>query len=440
MNAIKKVTLLLLALGISVAAYGQIPEKPEFGKFAITNADIYTVTDGVVEDGVVLVDGNTIEYVGKNAKITDDYTRIDASGKSVYPGLIDAGTGLGLLEIGAVPVTDDRNEMGDFNPNIRAFTAVNPHSVAIPVTRTNGVTTVISNPGSGIISGKSTLINLFGNSPDSMTVQKASTLVHSWPNSSRSGWWDDRSDEEIEEEYEEDLKEIKDYWDEAISYNEMMTAYEDDSSGKKKPNTDRKLEAMREVLNGDVPVALAVSDAKEIIKALEWIEEMEEEGVRFILTGVDEGWLVADEIAEAEIPVITGPVLSIPNHDYMNYKSAYENAGKMREAGVQVAIQTDEVENVRNLPFNAGYAANYGMGKEAALEAVTIEPARIFGVDDKLGSIEEGKIANLMITNGDPFEPLTDIEEVFIDGYKIPMTNRHIKLYDQFLDRDALAE
>lgn len=439
MNAIKKLTLVLLALGISLSAYGQIPEKPEFGKFAITNADIYTVTNGVIEGGVVLVDGKTIEYVGQNAKITDEYTRIDASGKRVYPGLIDAGTGLGLLEIGAVPVTDDRNEIGDFNPNIRAFTAINPHSVAIPVTRTNGVTTVISNPGSGIISGKSTLINLYGNSPDSMAVQKTSTLVHSWPNSGRAGWWDDRSEEEIQKEYEEDLKEIKDYWDEAIAYDEMMTAYEENPSGKTEPDTDRRLEAMREAVNGEVPVALQVSDSKDIIKALEWIEEMEEHGIRFILTGVDEGWLVADEIAEAGVPVITGPVLSIPGQDYFNYEAAYQNASRMRDAGVQVAIQTDEVENVRNLPFNAGYAATYGMGTEAALEAVTIEPARIFGVEDKIGSIEEGKIANLLITNGDPFEPLTDIEEVFINGYKIPMTNRHIKLYEQFLDRDALS-
>lgn len=437
MNAIKKMTLLILALCVSVVSYAQIPEKPEFGKFAITNADIYTVTNGVIENGVVLIDGETIEYVGQNAKITNEYTRIDASGKRVYPGLIDAGTGLGLMEISAVAVTNDQNEVGTFNPNIRAFTAINPHSVAIPVTRTNGITTVISNPGSGIISGKSTLINLYGNSPDSMAVLKEATLVHSFPSSTGGGWWDDRSPEEVRKDFEENLQAIQDYWDEAIAYHNMMTAYENDPSGKTKPTKDRRLDALREVINGDIPVALDVSDAKDIINALEWIKEMQEEGLRFILTDVDEGWLVADEIAEAGVPCIVGPVLSTPGHSYFNYQSAYQNAAKLHEAGVQVAIQSDEVENVRNLPFNAGYAATYGMGTEAALEAVTIVPARIFGVGDKIGSLEEGKIANLFIADGDPFEPLTQIEEVFISGYQIPYTNRHLKLYEQFLDRSG---
>ncbi len=124
----------------------------------------------------------------------------------------------------------------------------------------------------------------------------------------------------------------------------------------------------------------------------------------------------------------------------MDYLIAYQNAAKLQEAGVKVAIKTEEIENVRNLPFNAGFAATYGMGTEQALRAVTIEPAEIFGVSDRIGSIEEGKIANLFIANGDPFEPMTDIEQVFINGFKIPMTNRHRQLYEQFLNRDSTVE
>lgn len=441
MKKVIQSTILLFALiCMSVAAFAQIPEKPGFGKYAITNADIYTVTNGVIEDGVVLIDGHEITYVGADTDIGDEYTQIDASGKRVYPGFIDSGTGLGLQEIGAVAVTNDQNEVGTFNPNIMAFTAINPHSAAIPVTRTSGVTTVISKPGSGLISGMATLINLYGNSPDSMAVVKRAGMVHDWPASGRRGWWDDRSEKEIEEAYQEDLKEIKDYWKEAIAYHDMMSSYEDAPSGKEEPNTDVQLEAMRDVLTGDVPVILSVDEAESITKALEWIEEMQEKtDARFILAGVEGGWAVADQIAEAGIPCLVGPVLSTPSEDHMDYLIAYQNAAKMQEAGVKVAIQTEEIENVRNLPFNAGFAANYGMGVEDALRAVTIVPAEIFGVSDKLGSIEEGKIANLFIASGDPFEPMNHIEQVFINGFKIPMTNRHRKLYEQFLDRDATA-
>lgn len=438
MKSIKKLTLLISGFVFLCSfAYGQIPEKPESGKFAIVNADIYTVTNGVIENGVVLIEGKKITFVGQNTKFTDDYTRIDASGKRVYPGFIDSGTNLGLLEIGAVSVTNDVNEVGTFNPNVLAFTAINPHSASIPVTRTSGVTTVISKPGSGIISGKATLIDLYGNSPDSMAVLKASGLVHSWPSSGRRGWWDDRSDQEIEEAYDRQLKQINDYWDTAFEYHAMMEAYEQDPDGKVKPVKDRRLDAMRDVIDGEIPVILSVSRAKDIVKALDWIAKMQDRGLRFILEGVDEGWLVADEIAESGVPCIVGPVLSTPEHDYFNYQSAYQNAGKLNEAGVTVAIASQEVENVRNLPFNAGYAATYGMGTEEALKAVTLVPAQIFGVDDRLGSIEEGKQANLFIADGDPFEPLTNIESVFIEGLKIPMTNRHHKLYEQFLDRNA---
>jgi imidazolonepropionase-like amidohydrolase len=438
MKTIKSVTLFIALVIFTASASAQITEKPGFGKFAITNADIYTVTNGVIEGGTVLIEGKKITYVGTDANITDDYTRIDATGKRLYPGFIDSGTGLGLLEIGAVAVTNDQNEVGTFNPYVMAFTAINPHSAAIPVTRTSGVTTVLSAPGSGIISGKATLINLYGNSPDSMAVLQNAGLVHNWPSSGRRGWWDDREDKEIEKEYKEQIKQIKDYWKKAIAYNQMMSSFEDDASGKQEPDTDPQLAAMREVINGDIPVILSVNKGKDIKKALDWIEEMRDKTeARFILAGVEEGWMVADEIAAANLPCLVGPVLDVPSEDYMGYEVAYQNAGKLQQAGVQIALMTQEVENVRNLPFNAGFAATYGMGIEEALKAITIVPAKIFGVEDKLGSIEEGKMANLFIADGDPFEPMNHVEQVFIEGFKIPMTNRHQKLYEQFLDRDA---
>lgn len=424
--------LLVLVLGMSVHA--QITEKAEFGKFAITNATIHTVSDGVIENGVVLIENEKIVHVGQNAKITADYQRIDASGKHVYPGFMDSGTQLGLQEIGAVAVTNDQAELGDYNPHVRAFTAINPSSVSIPVTRLNGVTHVISLPVSGRVPGKATLIDLYGYSPDSMAVSDNAALHLNWPSAQKGGWWDDRTDEEVQEEYEEDLNEIKDFWSKAKFFDKMMSAYVENPNNKKKPDADKRMQAMREVVQGEIPVVISVDAKNDILNAIEWTKEHPD--ANFILAGVQDGWRVADEIAEAGYPALVS-TLYTPERQYDNYQRPYQNPGKLHEAGVKVAIATGDVENVRNAPYHAGYAAAYGMGKEEALKAITINAAEIFGVDDKLGTIEEGKQANLFIADGDPFEPMNQINQVFIRGYKIPMESRHTQLNDEYLDRGA---
>jgi imidazolonepropionase-like amidohydrolase len=376
-----------------------------------------------------------IEFVGKNVKITNDYTRIDASGKHVYPGFIDSWTALGLVEVSAVAVTVDNRELGDFNPHMYAFTAFNPHSASVPVTRVSGVTTVLSAPSSGNIAGKAALMDLWGYSPDSMSVKKSGALVLNLPSSTGGGWWDDRSDEEIKKDYKKDLEEINEFFKKARFYDQMMKEYAADPTGKTKPDHDPRLEAMREVLAGDVPIAIEVNREQEILDAIEWTNA--QEGMNFIFVGVEEGWRVAEEIAEAGIPVLT-TTLYTPSRDYDNYQRPYQNPGLMADAGVKVAIVSDDTENSRNAPFEAGYAAAYGLGQEEAIKALTINPAEIFGVADQLGSLEPGKQANLFISDGNPLQPMTKIEQVFIKGYKIPMESRHSQLYEEFIDRDAV--
>lgn len=199
-----------------------------------------------------------------------------------------------------------------------------------------------------------------------------------------------------------------------------------------------EMEQLAKAVRGDLPLLIEVNKAEDILKALEWIKEKEVK--KAVLTGVSEGFRVAEKIADAGIAVITGPVLALPSRSSDRYDAAYSNPGKMHKAGVKVAIRTSDTENVRNLPFNAGFAAAYGMGKEEALKAITIVPAEIFGVDDHLGSIEEGKSATVFVADGDPFETKTQIKHVFIDGYKIPMTSRHIRLYQEFLERNPGLE
>ncbi|MDX5477990.1 MAG: amidohydrolase family protein, partial [Cyclobacteriaceae bacterium] len=198
-----------------------------------------------------------------------------------------------------------------------------------------------------------------------------------------------------------------------------------------------EMEQLAKVISGELPLLVEVNAATDILSAIDWIKS---KNVKAILTGVAEGWRVADKIAAANLSVITGPMLSIPTRQSDRFDAAYANPSKMAKAGVKVVIRTNDAENVRNLPFNAGFAAAYGMGKEEALKAVTINAAEVFGVEDRMGSIEEGKDATLLVATGDPFETKTQIRHVFIDGYRVPMSNRHIKLYQEFLERSPGLE
>jgi imidazolonepropionase-like amidohydrolase len=432
---ISAVMTALLLTGITEHTQAQITEKPEFGRFALVNGTVHTVTRGSFENGTVLIDGNLITHAGARVDVDPSYRVIDISGKHVYPGFIDAGTRLGLIEISAVPVTVDDAEIGDFNPHMLAFTAINPAAVAIPVTRVSGVTTVLSYPTSGIIPGKSTLIDLFGYTPDSMAVAVEAAYHVNWPTDGRRGWWDSRTDEEIRREYEQGLKRLEEYLSDARSYHEMMSAYESAPAGKARPARIAGMEAMRALFRGELPVIISVNREKDILNALDWAGK--NPGVKVILGSVAEGWRVADRIAEAGVPVIVGPVLRTPSRGYDNYQRPYQNPGLMAAAGVKVAIQTAQTENVRNLPYNAGYAAAYGLDREEAIKAITIHPARILGVDHLIGSLDAGKRANLFVSDGDPLDTMTAIEEVFIRGFRIPMVSRHTQLYQEYINRDV---
>jgi imidazolonepropionase-like amidohydrolase len=433
-NILMKILCIIILLITATPLLAQITEKAEFGKFALTGGTIHTVTNGVIENGILLIDGNKISFIGINAKISNDYVVIDVTGKQVYPGLIDAGTSLGLIEISAVPVTVDNAEVGSINPHMRAFTAINPNSAAIAVTRVEGVTTVLSNPASGVISGKSTLINLYGYSPDSMAVKADAGLFVNWPVSRRRGNWDQRTDDEIQKEFEKSLNDLNTFLEDVRFYHKMVSMHQVDPS-LRKPSRNIPFESMIPVILGELPIILSVDREDDILKAIEWSKTQPE--LRFIFSSVSEGWRVASQLAQANIPVIVGPVLRLPSRDHDHYESAYRNPSIMSKAGVRVALMTGNTENVRNLPFNAGYAATYGMGREEALRSITLTPAELFGVQDKLGSLEVGKIANIVVSNGDILETMSTVEHVFINGYKIPLSSRHTQLFDQFLNRDV---
>lgn len=426
MKRINKTFLTFLIALLPMMAMAQIDGefiKPRTGKFLLQNATVNTITKGVLSGASVLIENGKIIQVGSNVS-ADGAEVIDCSGMVIYPGMIDSGTTLGLAEVSSVAETVDYQEIGNVTPNMQALTAVNPNSEAIPVTRVSGVTTVIAKPSGGLFPGTAALINLVGYTPDQMYAGFKAVAMN-FPSSARRGRFDRRSDDDIKKDNEKALKEANELMEKAKQYHEL-------SNNGAELEYYPEIEQLAKVISKELPLMIEVNAASDIQNAIKWVKDMD---IRVIFSGVKEGWRVADEIAEAGIPVITGPVQDLPSRQSDRYDAAYTNAGKLAKAGVKVALRTNETENVRNLPFHAAFAAAYGMGKEEAWKAVTINPAEIFGLGDQLGSIEAGKVANLIVATEDPFETRSQIMHVFINGYRIPLSNRHIRLYQEFLER-----
>lgn len=428
--------LLALVLTFVLIADGAQAQQPKArrGPFALTNARIQTITNGIIENGTVVIEEDRITAVGPSAAVPAQAQTIDLEGSTVYPGLIDAGTRLGLVEVGSLSETRDYSEIGQLTPQMQALTAVNPSSVAVPVTRVNGVTTVLTEPSGGLFPGTAALIDLFGYTPRQMHRGFEAVLLN-FPATGRRGPWDDRSEKQIEREAQKAMDKLNATWEQAKLYARIDSAYEASGGEGPRPEYAPAMQALAPVVRGETPLMVTVNRAQDITAALQWTAEHDVQD-HTIFSGVAEGWRVADEIAEAGVPCLVGPVLSTPTRASDRYDKPYENPGLMREAGVELALRTAEAENVRNLPYHAGFAAAYGMDRLEALKAVTMAPARIFGVADEVGSIEEGKIANLFVADGDPFKPSTDIEHLFIEGRKVPLVSRQTALYREFLDRE----
>ncbi|WP_209328753.1 amidohydrolase family protein [Lunatimonas salinarum] len=397
--------------------------KAEKGKFLLKSGTLVTVTQGILADTDLLIEDGKIKRIGKMLPEADAQV-IDCKAKFVYPGFIDSGTRLGLVEVNSLEETRDYQEIGQVTPNMQALVAVNPNAVAIPVTRVSGVTTVLSLPSGGLFPGTSALIHLNGYTPDQMYAGFKG-IVLAFPNTGRMGPNDTRNEETVKKEAEEAIQRLDEVWENAAEYHKLHNA---GASLGYYP----EMAQLAKVLNKELPLIIEVNVAGDILSAIEWIKDKD---IRVVFSGVSEGWRVAEQLAKSGIPVIAGPILALPPRQSDRYDIAYANPGLMAKAGVKVALRTNEAENVRNLPFHAGFAATYGMGQEEALKAVTIHPAEIFGLEMEIGSLEEGKIANLFVSDGDPFEPRSQIVQVFIQGYKIPLTNRQIRLYQEFLER-----
>src|ERR1700752_2078830 len=410
------------------------------GVVAIRNAKIVTVSGPDIENGTVLIRDGKIEAVGANVSVPAGAHTIDGRGLSVYPGMIDAGTNMGLVEVPqGANGTVDLSEVGDLNPNAKAIIAVNPHSAHIAVTRVEGITNTLTAPTGGLISGQAALINLLGTSPKEMAVVPQIALVINYPRIGGGGGGGfggfQQQPANLAETLtanERQVDKIRKMLRDAEAYGRPQDAYAKDKS---LPRPDRNvvLEPLVPYVRGEQPVIFRADREAEIRGALRFAEEMK---LKPIILGGNDAWKVVNLLKEKNVPVILTGILSLPGREDDAYDSLYENAAKLQQAGVRFCISTgDAGPEVRNLAQYAGMAAAFGLSKADAVKAVTLYPAQILNVADRLGSIEAGKMANLVVTDGDLLEIRTHIRFLLIDGRPVVLSNRHTELNDAFKNR-----
>jgi len=423
-------------IGNPTTQQGVLPPR---GVFAIRNVHIVTVSGPDIENGTVLIRDGKIEAVGTTVNVPSGAQVIEGRGLSVYPGMIDAGTNMGLVEVPqGANGTVDLSEVGDFNPNAKAIIAVNPHSAHIAVTRVEGVTNTVTAPTGGLISGQAALINLLGTAPKEMAVVPYAALVINYPRIGGGGGGfggfqqQPANLSETLEANARQLEQIRKMLRDAEAYGRAQDAYAKDRS-LPRPDHNVVLEAMVPYVRGEQPVMFRAAREAEIRGAIRFAEEMK---LKPIIVGGDDAAKVASLLKEKNVPVILTGIFSLPLREDDAYDSLYETASKLQQAGVLFAISTgDSGPEVRNLPQYAGMAAAYGLSKPDALKAVTLYPAQIMKVADRLGSVEAGKMANLVVTDGDLLEVRTHIRYLFIDGRLVVLSSRHTELNDAFKNR-----
>jgi len=418
------------------AAFAQSP--PSEG-FVLQGGTIHTISGPVIENGSVLVRNGKIVGVGKNLTAPEGFKTIDIHGQQVYPGMIDAASMLGLDSTSAEQATDAQ-ELGLLNPQLRAATAVNPSSEHIPASRANGVTSVIEMPEGELISGQMSLIHLDGSANDQMVVVPSAAIHLRFPaivtRPVRPHEDDDSDDdpappepipyEQAKEDYDRKVAVLNTFFDDARDYRQAKLA----KAAGFQP--DLRYEAMIPVLDGATPLFVTAVREREIREAIEFADRQK---IRIILADAYECYKAIPLIKSHDIPVVLGPTLTLPLDDDDAYDRSFTTPAELYKAGVKFSIATFSARKSRNLPFQAAAAVPFGLPQDAAYRAVSLSPAEIFGVANRLGSIEEGKAADLIVADGDPMEATTKVNLVFIGGKPASLDTRQKQLYEKYSAR-----
>jgi len=402
---------------------------------AIRGARIVTVSGPVIEKGTIVLSGGKIVAVGESAAIPGVAEVIDGTGKTVYPGLINGLTTLGLTEIGSVPGSVDTTETGDINPQARAWLAVQPHSDLIPIARANGVTVVLTAPQGGLVSGQSALLRLAGTTPEALTVKQPAAMHMVYP-TGRPVFNLARLFEEPElKTFEDRVKDRRQNQEKELrrlgNLIEDARALGQRRGANLPSDVDLAEEALGAVARGELPVVMR-ADAEDDIRGA--VRFAGEHGLKLIIAGGLEAWRCADLLKEKDVPVLL-QVDRLPLRESDRYDASFTNPSALHRAGVRFAIVSDDAADTRNLPYEAAMARAYGLPADVALRAITLSPAEIFGVADRLGALAVGKDADVFVATGDIMDTRTQVTHVFVDGAPQSLETRHTRLYREFKDR-----
>jgi imidazolonepropionase-like amidohydrolase len=417
----------------------------------IRGVDVYPVTGPVMKSVSVLVENGKIADIGAKVAAPKGARIIEGKGLRVYPGMIDSATQLGLSEIESIRESVDTGELGEFMPQLRALAAVNPGSEHFPVVRANGVTTAMTFPsGAGgggrgaaarqVIAGQAALIHTDGWTWEQMAVLPSAAMAVQFPSlGGRGGRGGNPDFAELFGEagaastyaqtlrtYQEEVSKLSDFFDQARRYQKAKAA---SAPGLVR---DLKYEALIPVLEGKTPLAISVSTPKTIHDAIAFADK---QNVKVVLLQPRELGSAAAELKAKNIPVILGKVLALPHGEDDPYDQAFTLPLECYKAGVKFAFGTFENQFVRDLPYQAATAVAFGLPQDEALKAITVNPAEIWGVSDQAGSIEKGKLADLVVTTGDILEIQTQVKHVFIKGQDVDLTNKQTRLYEKYLAR-----
>jgi len=424
-----------LAVWLGMTVLASVAQgQTQTGTYVIRGGTVVPVVGARIPNGAVVISGGKIQAVGANVQAPQGATVIDATSLFVYPGMIDSGTELGLTEIGSVPGSTDTREIGDFNPQDVALTAVNAHSELIPVTRVNGVTTVVTSATGALMSGTAALIDLWGWTPDEMAITPRVAQVMSYPSSGgggRGGGFGARPQGDASETASRQVRAMRDFFADARAYADVKAKLAAGGSVPNAPRVNQAMESLVPVIRGEMPVIFDVNTIDQIRGVLTLADTFK---LKVILRGPRDAWRVADTLAARGIAVIVGPTTQVPGTDDP-YDAIYAQPGVLAKAGVKIAFQTSGASDVRDLPYNAALATAYGLDMDEAMKALTINPAQIFGVADRYGSLEPGKVANVIVTTGNPLDVRSNVKYLFIRGEQVPLTDRHTKLYEEFRAR-----
>ncbi len=411
-----------------VAAPPSIEWSPEGGELiVIRGGTVHPVSGPVIEGGTVVIQDGKILHVGEDVEVPLSARLIAADGKHVWPGIFSLNTALGLREIAAIDETVDTREIGGNQPDLEVQSSINAESAHLDVTRYNGVTRAqVAPQGGGPIMGRSALIDLDGDNWKELVTISHDMLHLRFPRvPNRSP----------KKEKPEELEVISALLEEAREYAALVeTAAENELDP---PPFDARLAALASFARGEGRVALHASNAQTILYALDFAKS---ESLDAVIYGASEGWKVVDQLAEAGYPVVVGPVLALPSGEFDPYDSTSSNAAVLRRAGVPIAIMADDQENPRNVAFHAAMACAYGLPHDEAVRAITLGAAEVVGASDQLGSLEPGKIADVLVTDGDLLEIATHVEYVFIDGVAVDLSNRQTRFFDKYMARLKQSE